>query len=75
MLPSYDNPIEVSHRPWQRRIEIYSPKLRRRVTLFSSGFDLMPDMNSTRVIDSSPRKRSFASLVCANLPTSDSIVV
>jgi hypothetical protein len=35
----------------------------------------MPDMNSTRVIDSSPRKRSFASLVCANLPTSDSIVV
>ena len=36
---------------------------------------LMPDMNSTRLIDSSPRKQSFASLVCTNLPTSDSIVV
>src|SRR6266478_2628036 len=35
MQPSYEKPIEVSRRPWQRRIEVYSPKLKRRVTLFS----------------------------------------
>jgi hypothetical protein len=35
MLPSYEKPIEISRRPWQRRIEVYSPKLKRRVTLFS----------------------------------------
>jgi hypothetical protein len=35
MQPSYEMPIEISRRPWQRRIEVYSPKLRRRVTLFS----------------------------------------
>jgi hypothetical protein len=32
---SYEKPIEISRRPWQRRIEVYSPKLKRRVTLFS----------------------------------------
>jgi hypothetical protein len=35
MQASYEKPIEISRRPWQRRIEVYSPKLRRRVTLFS----------------------------------------
>ena len=35
MQLSYEKPIEVSRRPWQRRIEVYSPKLKRRVTLFS----------------------------------------
>jgi hypothetical protein len=35
MQPSYEKPIEISRRPWQRRIEVYSPKLKRRVTLFS----------------------------------------
>ncbi len=35
MQPSYEKPIEISCRPWQRRIEVYSPKLKRRVTLFS----------------------------------------
>jgi hypothetical protein len=35
MQPSYEKPIEVSRRPRQRRIEVYSPKLKRRVTLFS----------------------------------------
>jgi hypothetical protein len=35
MQPSYEKSIEVSRRPWQRRIEVYSPKLKRRVTLFS----------------------------------------
>jgi hypothetical protein len=32
---SYEKPIEMSRRPWQRRIEVYSPKLKRRLTLFS----------------------------------------
>ena len=31
----YDKPIEMSRRPWQRRIEVYSPKLKRQLTLFS----------------------------------------
>jgi hypothetical protein len=31
----YEKPIEISRRPWQRRIEVYSPKLKRRMTLFS----------------------------------------
>ncbi len=34
---TYEKPIEVSRRPWQRRIEVYSPKLKRRLTLFSSA--------------------------------------
>ncbi len=32
----YEQPVEVSRRPWQRRIEVYSPKLQRRLTLFST---------------------------------------
>jgi hypothetical protein len=35
MQLSYEKPIEVSRRPRQRRIEVYSPKLKRRITLFS----------------------------------------
>jgi len=35
MQPPYEKPIEVSRRPRQRRIEVYSPKLKRRATLFS----------------------------------------
>jgi hypothetical protein len=31
----YDRPLEASRRPWQRRIEVFSPKLGRRLTLFS----------------------------------------
>ena len=31
----YDNAIEFRRRPWQRRIEVYSPKIQRRLTLFS----------------------------------------
>jgi hypothetical protein len=31
----YQTPLEISRRPWQRRIEVYSPKLKRRLTLFS----------------------------------------
>jgi hypothetical protein len=31
----YDNAIEIRRRPWQRRIEVYSPKIQRRLTLFS----------------------------------------
>jgi hypothetical protein len=36
---------------------------------------LMPDMNSTRVIESAPGKQTFTALACANLPTSDDFVV
>lgn len=35
MQLSYEKPIAISRRPWQRRIEVYSPKLKRRMTLFS----------------------------------------
>jgi hypothetical protein len=35
LVVHYEHPLEVSRRPWQRRIEVYSPKLRRRMTLFS----------------------------------------
>jgi hypothetical protein len=31
----YDKPIEFRRRPWQRRIEVYSPKIQRRLTLYS----------------------------------------
>jgi hypothetical protein len=31
----YDNAMELRRRPWQRRIEVYSPKIQRRLTLFS----------------------------------------
>src|SRR6266481_6393748 len=31
----YAQAVEVKWRPWQRRIEVFSPKLRRRLTLFS----------------------------------------
>jgi len=34
---SREKPIEMSRRPWQRRIEVYSPKLKRRPTLFLWG--------------------------------------
>jgi hypothetical protein len=34
-MPEYLRPVEVERRPWQRRIEVFSPKLGRRVTLFS----------------------------------------
>jgi hypothetical protein len=31
----YAQAVEVNRRPWQRRIEVFSPKLQRRLTLFS----------------------------------------
>ena len=34
-MPEYVRGIDVERRPWQRRIEVYSPKLGRRVTYFS----------------------------------------
>ena len=36
-MTSYEHGIEMTRRPWQRRIEVYSPKLRRRLTLFSQA--------------------------------------
>jgi hypothetical protein len=35
MTLEYAQAVEVKRRPWQRRIEVFSPKLRRRLTLFS----------------------------------------
>ena len=35
MQPPYEKPIEIVRRPRQRRIEVYSPKLKRRITFFS----------------------------------------
>ena len=35
MTDRFDRPLDVPRRPWQRRIEVFSPKLRRRLTLFS----------------------------------------
>jgi hypothetical protein len=35
MSDAYTQPLDVKRRPWQRRIEVFSPKLRRRLTLFS----------------------------------------
>lgn len=34
---TYEKPIEIKRRPWQRRIEVFSPKLKRRLTFFSSA--------------------------------------
>jgi len=31
----YERAVEVKRRPWQRHIEVYSPKIKRRLTLFS----------------------------------------
>lgn len=33
----YERGIEPARRPWQRRIEVFSPKLHRRLTLFSQA--------------------------------------
>jgi hypothetical protein len=35
MTLEYAKSVEIKRRPWQRRIEVFSPKLRRRLTLFS----------------------------------------
>lgn len=35
MAPEYAQAVEIKRRPWQRRIEVFSPKLRRRLTLYS----------------------------------------
>ena len=34
-MPEFLRGMDVKRRPWQRRIEVYSPKLGRRVTYFS----------------------------------------
>ena len=35
MADRFDRPLDALRRPWQRRIEVFSPKLHRRLTLFS----------------------------------------
>ena len=32
-MDSYDRPLDAARRPWQRRIEVFSPKLRRAHSL------------------------------------------
>jgi hypothetical protein len=34
MTLEYRQAVDIKRRPWQRRIEDFSPKLRRRLTLF-----------------------------------------
>ena len=36
-MAEYQRGVDIARRPWQRRIEVYSPKLGRRVTFFSQA--------------------------------------
>ena len=50
----YDNAIEFRRRPWQRRIEVYSPKINRRLTLFSRDAH-----DASLLLEADPKVRSF----------------
>jgi hypothetical protein len=50
----YDNAIEFRRRPWQRRIEVYSPKINRRLTLFSRDAH-----DAWLLLEADPEVRSF----------------
>lgn len=50
----YDNAIEFRRRPWQRRIEVYSPILRRRITFFSRDVH-----DAWLLLETDPKVRSF----------------
>ena len=50
----YERGVEVTRRPWQRRIEVYSPKLRRRVTFLSQ-----PAHEAWLLLESDPRVKQF----------------
>jgi hypothetical protein len=50
----YDNAIEFRRRPWQRRIEVYSPKINRRLTLFSRDAH-----DAWLLLEADPKVRSF----------------
>src|SRR5271167_774243 len=50
----YDDAIEFRRRPWQRRIEVYSPKINRRLTLFSRDAH-----DAWLLLEADPKVRSF----------------
>jgi hypothetical protein len=50
----YDNAIECRRRPWQRRIEVYSPKIQRRLTLFSRNVH-----DAWVLLEADPEVRTF----------------
>jgi hypothetical protein len=50
----YDSAIEFRRRPWQRRIEVYSPKIQRRLTLFSRDAH-----DAWLLLEADPEVRSF----------------
>jgi hypothetical protein len=50
----YDNAMEFRRRPWQRRIEVYSPKINRRLTLFSRDAH-----DAWLLLEADPKVRSF----------------
>jgi hypothetical protein len=54
MTPEYAQAVEVKRRPWQRRIEVFSPKLRRRLTLFSRDAQ-----DAWILLEADPRVQSF----------------
>jgi len=54
MSDAYTQPLEVKRRPWQRRIEVFSPKLRRRLTLFSREA-----LDAWVLLEADPRVQSF----------------
>jgi hypothetical protein len=54
MTLEYAQAVEVKRRPWQRRIEVSSLKLRRRLTLFSRGAQ-----DAWILLEADPRVHSF----------------
>jgi hypothetical protein len=54
MTPGYAQAVEVKRRPWQRRIEVFSPKLRRRLTLFSHDAQ-----DAWILLEADPRVQTF----------------
>jgi hypothetical protein len=46
--------MELRRRPWQRRIEVYSPKIQRRLTLFSRDAH-----DAWLLLEADPEVRSF----------------
>jgi hypothetical protein len=54
MAVGYAQAVEVKRRRWQHRIEVFSPKLRRRLTLFSRDAQ-----DAWILLEADPRVRSF----------------
>jgi hypothetical protein len=57
----YDNAMELRRRPWQRRIEVYSPKIQRRLTLFSRDAH-----DAWLLLEADPEVRTFCERPAAN---------